>query len=569
MVVLFAGNPHLVDEIAQLFHARAFAAGRLAAPVPQPAEAFLMLNTGIVNGAWTSIYPPGHTVLLALGLLSGAEWLVNPLLGGIGTVLIYAVARGLYGPRTGMVAAFLWAASAWVMFLSASYVSHVSATVLALAAWAAVFRPKRPAAWHFVLAGLALAAAASVRPLDGAAAAVPLLVWAMLRKRWRGLGWMALGGSPVMLLMAYFNWRLFGSPTTFGYTAFFAEELRLGFHADPWGYSYTPLVALSNLTVAIRRLHVYLYEWPIPALLPLAIWAIAAKSHRKNDLILAVGAIAIPLLYFFYWHSGFFRGPRFYFAATPFLIIGTARAWRWGASLARRKTSAYINLRVALVATALTTLVWGLASLLPQRMAAYRDQLTAMKRHPERELAALGVRQAVVIVPGSWVSRTVAGFWSLGVPHGVVERAFRLLDSCDLHQLLVEARRTALSGDATTSRLQAMLQRARTVPLVLQEISESGAKLRPRERLPEECVEELQREAEGFTLYGNLGWRNSVGLSSGIVFARDLFERNDELFNRYPDWEVWRWAPPPGQPKAPPVLQPISRGRAGAPEGPP
>ena len=34
--VLFARNPLLVDEMAQLLHARALASGRLALPVPEP-----------------------------------------------------------------------------------------------------------------------------------------------------------------------------------------------------------------------------------------------------------------------------------------------------------------------------------------------------------------------------------------------------------------------------------------------------------------------------------------------------------------------------------------------------
>ena len=35
MFGIFAGNPHLVDEMAQLLQARAFVAGRLAAPEPE------------------------------------------------------------------------------------------------------------------------------------------------------------------------------------------------------------------------------------------------------------------------------------------------------------------------------------------------------------------------------------------------------------------------------------------------------------------------------------------------------------------------------------------------------
>jgi hypothetical protein len=47
------------------------------------------------------------------------------------------------------------------------------------------------------------------------------------------------------------------------------------------------------------------------------------------------------------------------------------------------------------------------------------------------------------------------------------------------------------------------------------------------------------------------------------VFARDLNTRNEALLARYPEWEVWRWAPPEGQPDAAPVLSLV---RAASPD---
>ncbi len=77
----------------------------------------------------------------------------------------------------------------------------------------------------------------------------------------------------------------------------------------------------------------------------------------------------------------------------------------------------------------------------------------------------------------------------------------------------------------------------------------------PSASIPEECQIELARDLNGFTLYGNHAWRNSVALDTGIIFARDLYERNDGLLARYPGWEVWRFAPPADDPEAAPVLR--------------
>ena len=145
---VFARNPHLVDEMAQLLHARAFAAGRLAVSAPVPQEAFLTAHTWVTNAGWVSQYPPGQTLLFAAGLLLRVEWLVNPVLGAVGVVLTYLVARGLYGRRVARVAAFLWAMSAWVLFMSAGYMNHVGAVTFTLATWAALLYPRRVKAAH-------------------------------------------------------------------------------------------------------------------------------------------------------------------------------------------------------------------------------------------------------------------------------------------------------------------------------------------------------------------------------------------------------------------------------------
>jgi len=543
-----------------LVHARAFADGRLAAPIPEPREAFLITHTWALGPYWFSQYPPGFTAFLALGLTLGAEWLVNPVLGGLSVVLVYYTARGLYGPKTALISAILWAAAPWVMFMSGTYMNHVPATTLALAGCALLWAPRRPRPWHALAAGFAVAGVAATRPLDAVAVALPIVVWIALRRRRRVLPLLALGGAPVMLAWGYFNWRLFGSPMRLGYDLLWGQEHGLGFHRDPWGAPYTPLVALKNMVLAIQRLNVYLYEWPIPALLPLIVWALAARPHGRRDLVLAIAMVAAPVLYFFYWHSGFYLGPRFYYAAAPFVVIGTARAWKWGMGAARRIPSRFVRGDVALITAAAIILVWGWMGILPQRVRVYRTGLATMKQHPERELAARGVHQALVLVPESWGSRAIVGLWALGVPPGTVERAYRRLDVCDLYQLVLAARAAQVEGGAVEARLVQDMTLAPPAPPRLESWPDPSIRLRSGSTPPEVCQVELRRDLMGFSLYGYLAWRNKIGLDSGVVFARDLFERNDELLKRYPGWEVWRYAPPPGRPD---TLAVLTRVRAG------
>lgn len=555
MRLVFASNPRLVDEMAQLFHARVFAAGRLAAPAPQPREAFLIMHTWVTDAGWVSLYPPGQTALLALGILLGAPWLVNPIVGGLSLLLVFRIARNLYGRRTAVAAAFLWASSAWVLFMSATYTSHVGVVAFTLAAWALVFGggDGGPAPWRTVAAGVAVGLATVTRPLDGVAAVVPVLVWIAARRRWRRLPWLVAGGLPVALAWAWLNWRMYGDALTTGYGALYGQELELGFLTDPWGRPFTPLVALGNAVVAVRRLSIHLFEWPIPALVPLVAWALGARHAKRADVVLLAGVVAAPILYFFYWHSGFYMGPRFYYAAAPMLVIGTARAWRWAWVGARRAHGRWIRWDVAVGTAALVVLAWGWTGVLPQRLAHYRAQFPALKLHPERELVDRGVERALVLVPQSWGSRVISRLWSLGAPPGIVERAYRRVDTCALHRLAAKADSTGASPAAVTASLERLSETPEPSARMIF-WPDPTIRLTPGSRVPPDCAREMGRDLEGFTIYGHLLWRNAVGLDGGVVFAQDLFDRNALLLKRYRGWDIWRYAPPPGVPGEPPVL---------------
>ncbi len=559
MRVAFAANPHLIDEVAQLFQARVFSSGSVAAPAPQPPEFFLFANTWITGAGWVSQFPPAHSIALAIGMVLRAEWLVNPLLGGGGVVLVYVTTRGMFDAPTARIAAFLWAASAWVLFMSATYMNHALSVTLVLGAWACVFAPA-PGVRHYLGAGLLLGAALATRPLDAVAGALPLLVYLGLARRPRAVAGLAVGGLPLVLALGYYNWRLFGGPLDLGYTLLWGEAHQLGFHLDPWGRPYTPLIGLANVVSAIRRLHIYLFEWPVPALLLLGMWAVLARRRELNDLPLALGVVAGPALYFLYWHSGFYPGPRFYYIAAPFLIIATARAVRWLWLAARGHPDPRIRWDAAVVGASVLVLAWGWVDLLPRRFRVYQTGLpAALKQHPERALARAGVDRALVLVPESWGARIITDLWALGAPPGLVERVYHRLDACELHLLAMQARSEQLPAEAVIARLERRYAAADAQAPLVGGSRDPTLRLWPTRQLAAECVAELEHDRAGFTLYGNLAWRNPVGLHSGIVFARDRNERNPLLLGRYAGWEVWRFAPPVGDPDGVPTLSRLGR----------
>ncbi len=148
----------------------------------------------------------------------------------------------------------------------------------------------------------------------------------------------------------------------------------------------------------------------------------------------------------------------------------------------------------------------------------------------------------------------MAGLWAGGAPASLVERAVGKLDTCDLNTLLRGSRRLGFSAAVLTDSLDRMLARTTEPVPRATTAPDPSTRLRGFGDLPEHCAIELARDFEGFTLYGQFAWYNSVDLNDGIVFARDLYEENKRLLANYPGWDVWRYAPPVREPDGLPIL---------------
>jgi len=81
------------DEYSYILQAKIFASGHWVAPSP-PSEAAFQQSHVLVTPHLASKYPPGHAVLLAVGAIVDAVWLVPIVLAGIaGSVLFVVLAE--------------------------------------------------------------------------------------------------------------------------------------------------------------------------------------------------------------------------------------------------------------------------------------------------------------------------------------------------------------------------------------------------------------------------------------------------------------------------------------------
>jgi hypothetical protein len=560
--VLFARNPHNVDSIAQLFQARIFLGGSLTAPAPEYPEFFSATHLVTYEGRWFSQYPPGHPALLVLGLLAGLPWLVNPLFAAGTLALVFAAARRLLGAGGARLSGALYLVSPFALFMSASYMNHVtSGFFLALALYAAVRVDGETHGLGWLLAtGAALAFAATIRPLEAAAWAAVLCLWIVLRRGWKPavvVGSVCLVGLAPLLL---YNGLTTGHPLRFGYSLLWGAGHGLGFHTDPWGEPFTPIVSFANTALDLQRLNVLLYLWPFPSLIFVFVaLAYAVKAQGSRGVVALLGALmlAAPLAYFFYWHRDNYLGPRFVFASLVPAVMLTAA----GILALDRRLGRW---RGALWLTVLIGAVVGLTVYFPQSAGRFAGRMLERKLHPELEAERAGIGDALVFVKVGWGSRLIPRLWAWGISASETERTYRAVDGCRLQSSLDGADSVvAAGGDSSSARADLALQlrawRDMDLPVVRDVLPDASVRVDTSAALPERCHREVLQDEAGFTVYGTLIWRNDPWLTKGTVYARDFGpERNSRLQAHYPGRRSYRYGPLSGEPGAQPVLSPLA-----------
>lgn len=541
--VVFHGRPHLVDSIAQLFQARIFASGNLTAAAPALPEFFATQQMLIDGSNWYAQYPPGHAALLAVGYALGGAWLI-PVLLSVGTAFfLYLFAVRAYDRTTAVVTLVLTLVCPFFLFMGASFMNHVSALffialfLYLFASWEANGSPT----WA-VLAGVALGGAFLSRPLTAVAVGA---VFAIVAVRvgpsvsWRSRIAAVAAFLGIASLYLLYNAATTGDPFVAGYLKLWGSDHGLGFHATPWGRLHTPLSGLSNELLDLSLLNLVLFEWPLPALLPIGVGFAAGWLSNTWDRRLLAAFLVIPAAYFFYWHRDAFLGPRFLYAGLAMLLPLTARAIIAGS---QRLKGREIRLRgpirpvpAATLAAAVLTLCFGYSLLyaIPQRARVYASGLRSMKLDLVAEARAAGINEGLIFVPVSWGNRLIARMHGLGVAASLAEVAYRRVDHCRLQELVDRSVLERSDPAVVEAELRELIERGE--PLIASPLNgDPTLRLRSGAELTEACVRELRRDGEGYTIFAPHLLVNSPGLDAPLLIARDLGDHNAALRAAYP-----------------------------------
>lgn len=343
ILVVLEGIPHVQDSVAYLFQAKIFASGRLWADEPYWRE-FLWHRFMVLDGGkMYAQYPYGFPVLLALGQLFGAAWIVSPVLGGLSLLLFYALAKELYGQPTALLTGVLAVLSPFFLLMNGTFMSHSGGLFYtSLALYCSVSGYRRFPFLRGGIAGLAVGLLGATRPLTapsvGVLAGIAALVVAWRR---RGRAWLTVVGliSGVVigaLLLVGYNLAMTGNAFTTTYDKYYRKDV-VGTVVGLGGATgITFSHGVNNLDTFISSLMVAVFPWPYWLVLAPMLVAFVKPRLNLRDAWLGLGFLGIVASYFFYVNAPICYGPRYYFEALPYILILSARglllpvAWaRW------------------------------------------------------------------------------------------------------------------------------------------------------------------------------------------------------------------------------------------------
>lgn len=554
-LLVLSGRPLLIDEIGQVLQARIFAQGRLWLEPPRHPEFFSALHIIDFGGKYYTHFPPGGSLILLPALRLGMTWVVGPLFGAASAALFWGIARRVEPrPAIALGAALLFAFAPFVVFLSGSHMNHVPVlTFLLLAIYGLVRQTADENAhpWWAGLCGASLGIAATIRPLDAVAFALPAglwMLWRTIQRPSRATELVAAGVTIALPIagMLWYNAQTTGNPLLFPYEVLWGKAHGLGFHRAPWGEPHTPARGVELINLYFLRLQTNLFEIPGPSLLaPVVALALTRQVGRFDRYFLWTAAIIVAL-YFAYWGDGIYLGARFFLVLVPALALWSARF----PSAVRERFPRAELLHRGVGFAILSAIVLASVMTVPHRARVYRNGFASMRPDLNAFAEGAGVRDAIILVREAWGAQLIARMWILGVPRSETESIYRAVDACTLDHALDRLEQSGVRDSAAFRQLQSLT--GDSARLVKDWISpDRTLRSLPGAQYVGDCADRIAEDRAGFTI-GTSVLAQAQGRN---IFARDLHARDTLLLQEYPGRPLYMLRSASSEIGAPVVLE--------------
>ncbi len=424
-LVEYNGMPHIFDAHGYLFQAKMLASGRLSIPPPAFTDSFPIPFFGTVNGQWVAQYSPGTASILALGVILGCPWLVQPLLG-LGTLaLVGAICRRLFGTQTAVIAVVLGSWSPFFLFQVGTYLSHIEAVFFATLAYYLLIRAHGgQRLWLTIAAAACVGMTFLCREVTGLLIVIPFTVvigvrsWLCIKTAAQPLlgrmrratltagAW--LGGIAIFVaLYMCYNWSITGRPLVSVRSITDAND-RWGFGpGNGWWGLHTPAAGLVNTDQLLTGLNLELFGWPYYMALAIPLLPFVLARANRWDLLNAFIAVSVIAFYIGYYANGIAIGPRYYYEAVPVLLLLSARGimvlGEAAGDMLGRLGRAWSSGPIAAIIVLVTLIAANVVFYLPRHMQLYHN-FTAIAWMPNLQVSRIygGAPHDSIVVTPDW-----------------------------------------------------------------------------------------------------------------------------------------------------------------------
>lgn len=341
-LVVYKNHPLCMDEYADWFQSRVFAAGSLSGRWPPDLVDWLLpkgfqgtfLRVSTTTGATMSGYFPGYALVQAPFVLFGVPWLCNPVLVGATLMVLSYIARTILEDTTAAGWVMLFAIASPVFLINGiSYYSSSGQLLLNLGFCALLLKPSSR---RLLLAGLIGGFSAFYHnPIRHVFFALPWVAWIMwtYQPRLKGLALLAVGYLPSVLILGgawlYFRTQITtisssavgatGIQPVAGIGVAILDLLENAWHLVSWPSAYGSYARLAGL--------VKTWLWTAPMIPLLALFAVSrCRDVRVQLMFWSAAASFIGYLFLMPDDQGHGWGDRYFHAVWGVLPI-LAYAW--------------------------------------------------------------------------------------------------------------------------------------------------------------------------------------------------------------------------------------------------